>query len=66
MADQLADLFEVQSLSGLCHSSQVLGETPPEAGGSVTTYYYRTVLGVRGSTTDPGLIPAGSIIERVT
>lgn len=34
-------------------------------GGAVTTYYYRTVLGADGSTTDPDAIPAGAIVEQV-
>lgn len=38
----------------------------PSTGGSVTTYYYRTSGGTRGSTTDPAAIPAGAVVERVT
>jgi phosphodiesterase/alkaline phosphatase D-like protein len=30
-----------------------------------TTYYYRTPAGVRGSTTNVGSIPVGSVIERI-
>lgn len=39
----------------------------PSGGGAplVTTYYYRTPLGVRGSTTNVGSIPVGSVIERI-
>lgn len=33
--------------------------------GSTTTYCYRTALGVRGTTTDPGAIPVGAEVERV-
>jgi hypothetical protein len=36
----------------------------PVLGGGVTTYYYRTSAGARGSTTDLGSIPAGAVIER--
>lgn len=32
---------------------------------SVTTYFYRTTGGTRGSTTSVGAIPAGAIVERV-
>ena len=32
---------------------------------ATTTYCYRTALGVRGTTTDPGAIPAGAEVERV-
>ena len=32
--------------------------------GAVTTYYYRTSAGARGSTTDLGAIPALAVIER--
>lgn len=32
--------------------------------GSVTTYCYRTSLGVRGTATSTGAIPVGSEIER--
>jgi hypothetical protein len=34
------------------------------ASAAVTTYYYRTSAGSRGSTTDLGAIPAGAVIER--
>ena len=39
----------------------------PSGGGAphVTTYYYRTPAGVRGSTTNVGSIPVGSVIERI-
>jgi hypothetical protein len=33
--------------------------------GAVTTYYYRTTGGTRGSTTSVGAIPGGAIVERV-
>lgn len=33
--------------------------------GAVTTYFYRTTGGTRGSTTSVGAIPAGAIVERV-
>jgi hypothetical protein len=36
----------------------------PVLQGGVTTYYYRTSAGGRGSTTDLGSIPAGAVIER--
>lgn len=32
---------------------------------AVTTYFYRTTGGARGSTTSVGAIPAGAIVERV-
>ena len=32
--------------------------------GAVTTYYYRTSGGTRGSTTDPSAIPVGAVLER--
>ena len=38
---------------------------PAASGGTTTTYCYRTALGVRGTTTDPGAIPAGAEVERV-
>ena len=41
------------------------GLTVPEAS-AITTYYYRTSGGTRGSTTDAGSIPAGAVVERVT
>lgn len=35
--------------------------------GSVTTYFYVTVAGAFGSTTDPSAVPAGAgIVRRVT
>ena len=33
--------------------------------GTITTYYYRTLAYVRGSTTTPGSWPVGSVVERV-
>jgi hypothetical protein len=36
----------------------------PVLQGGVTTYYYRTSAGARGSTTDLGAVPAGAVIER--
>ena len=33
---------------------------------SVTTYFYRTSAGARGSTTDLGAIPALAVIERTS
>jgi hypothetical protein len=36
----------------------------PVLQGAVTTYYYRTRGGTRGSTTDLAAIPAGAVIER--
>lgn len=42
----------------------MLGGDGP-AGGTTTTYCYRTALGVRGTTTDPDAIPAGAEVERV-
>ncbi len=36
----------------------------PVLQGAVTTYYYRTSGGTRGSTTDLAAIPAGAVIER--
>lgn len=38
---------------------------PTTGGVSVTTYYYRTTIGTRGSTTDPGTIPVGAVVERI-
>ena len=38
---------------------------PAASGGTTTTCYYRTSLGVRGSTTDVSAIPAGAVIERI-
>lgn len=42
-------------------------ESLPSGGGTapVTTYYYRSPLGVRGNTTSVGSIPVGSVIERI-
>ena len=39
---------------------------PLPSGAAVTTYFYRTSGGARGSTTDAGAIPAGAVVERVT
>jgi len=36
----------------------------PVLQGAVTTYYYRTSGGTRGSTTDLAAIPAGAVVER--
>lgn len=36
----------------------------PVLQGAVTTYFYRTSAGARGSTTDLGAVPAGAVIER--
>lgn len=33
---------------------------------AVTTYYYRTTGGTRGSTTDLSAIPAEAVIERIS
>jgi hypothetical protein len=50
---------------GLRLDPKRLGLALPEVG-SVTTYFYRTSGGTRGSTTDAAAIPAGAVVERVT
>jgi len=50
---------------GLRPDPKPLGLLVPEAS-AITTYYYRTSGGARGSTTDAGSIPAGAVVERVT
>lgn len=35
-------------------------------GGSVRTYFYRTALGLYGSTQDSTTIPSGAVVLRVT
>lgn len=37
----------------------------PSMNPSVTTYYYRTTGGTRGSTTSPASIPVGAVVELV-
>ena len=39
---------------------------PLSMGGAVTTYYYITTVGTRGSTTSIGSIPAGAVVMMVT
>lgn len=43
---------------------RVQGRLQALGAGSVTTYCYRTALGVRGTATSIGAIPAGAEIER--
>ena len=45
--------------------SRVAPTSAPLGGGATTTYCYRTAAGARGTTTDPGAIPAGAEVERV-
>ncbi len=40
--------------------------TPTTGGAAVTTYFYRTTGGTRGSTTDLSAIPAEAVIERIS
>lgn len=55
----------IATATGLVTTVQGTQSIPSGGGGIVTTYYYRTALGVRGNTTSLGSIPAGSVIERV-
>ena len=65
MADYAAMLADDDTvIAARPRTLAMLGGDGP-AGGTTTTYCYRTALGVRGTTTDPGAIPAGAEVERV-
>jgi hypothetical protein len=55
----------IATSTGLLTTVQGTQSIPSGGGGIITTYYYRTALGVRGSTTNVGSIPVGSVIERI-
>lgn len=47
---------------GATPSRVIQGATPPPS----ELYQYRTSAGARASTTTPGAIPAGAVLERVS
>lgn len=67
MSDYLAGFVPTAPtlVSGGLRLSPVAGYVLP-SGAAVTTYFYRTTTGTRGSTTDAAAIPAGAVVERVT
>lgn len=59
------DAFSFTHESSMAPPRHQLPALRGDGGGTTTiTYCYRTSLGTRGTTTDPGAIPAGAEVER--
>jgi hypothetical protein len=65
MADYTAMPLPAQTVAFAEQRYAPAAATVLTGGGTPTTYYYRTIAGVRASTTSISSVPAGAVIERI-